>query len=184
MSTESAWKHNPFSSKWRSELVQINAYFEMKKWSSLKRSSCEHTAKRRWTHFLPEPHLDVVLMEELHPPQQKAVALHVHDLCKWVNVCVCVFVFRSVLIVKTNRMLHTFLMFFYCVIYSAEPCWGEFCRKAAARPWWPWWSCRQSFPVVEPRRRSATRLLCVQRGKAQSIVKLINVRRTQNFCLS
>lgn len=99
-------------------------------------------------------------------------------------VCVCVFVFRSVLIVKANRMLHTFLMFFYCVIYSAEPCWGEFCRKAAARPWWPWWSCRQSFPVVEPRRRSATRLLCVQRGKAQSIVKLINVRRTQNFCLS
>lgn len=61
-----------------------------------------------------------------------------------------------------NTLLHKMSMFFYCVIYTAEPCWGEFCRKAAARPWWPWWSCRQSFPVEEPQHRSATRLLRAQ----------------------
>lgn len=51
-----------------------------------------HQWEREWTHFLPEPHLDVVLMEELHPPQQEAVALHVHDLRNGSSVCVYVMV--------------------------------------------------------------------------------------------
>lgn len=36
--------------------------------------------ERQSTYLLPEPDLDVVLMEELHPPQQNTVTLHIHHL--------------------------------------------------------------------------------------------------------
>lgn len=60
------------------------------------------------------------------------------------------------------------LLVLYCVIYSAEPCWVGFCRKVKVRPWWPWWFCRWSIPAVESRRRSMTRLLCLQRVNTTS----------------
>lgn len=106
------------------------------------------------THFFLEPHLDVILMEKLHPPQQNAVTLHIHYLWDafrvWMEKITCTYSSLKCL------CLHG-------VSRSAAPCWVGFCRKVRARLWWPWWFCRRSFPAAEPQRRSATQLLHLQR---------------------
>lgn len=50
-------------------------------WWVFKIKSRIVTSGKGWiTHFFPEPHFDVVLMKELHPPQQNTVTLHIHYL--------------------------------------------------------------------------------------------------------
>lgn len=117
------------------------------------------------THLFPEPHLNVVLMEKLHPPQQNALILHIHDLQDGFQ-CVCVLLNSE--FKKNATLIAKMLLGLYCVIYSAEPCWVGFCRGVKFRLWWPWWFCRQSFPAVKSQHRSRTQLLCLQRVNTTS----------------
>lgn len=83
------------------------------------------------------------------------------------SVCVCLS--SGGRLHKNDRIVATkALLVLYCVIYSAEPCWVVFCRKAAVRPWWPWWFCRRSSPAAESQHRSATWLLCLRRVNTAS----------------
>lgn len=105
---------------------------------------CCHTGS---THFFPEPHLYVILMVELHPPHQNAVALHVHHLWNQQN---------SSEVKKIHK--ETFMCLCW-VIRCAEPCSVVFCRKVGGLLWSPWWSCHQSFPAAASQHKWVMQLL-------------------------